>query len=897
MVLAPGSVLGPYEIVSLVGAGGMGQVYRAVDTRLGRIVALKTLPPHRAAVGDFADRFEREARAISSLSHPNICALYDVGKSDNGVPFLVMEFLEGETLRERLRERITVRSALDIAVQVAHGLAAAHRKALIHRDLKPENIFLTRDGVVKIVDFGLVKAIETADDEVPDSRATVRRTEPGLMVGTAHYVAPEQIRGEVIDHRVDIFSFGIVLYEMLAGMAPFDGDNAVATMAKTLHDEPRPLSELVAELPPGIEPIVSRCLAKEPDDRFGSARDLAIALDAISRGSRSVPFSRPPRDSRSRSSSAATRRSPAAHALLGVALLAAIALVIAGGRYVTRRESAPEPPFARTLTHSGNDHSPAATVDGRYVAFVSTRDGRERIWLKQLADGTEVALTAGPSDSAPRFSPDGASLLFTRTTAEGTALFRVAIVGGEPRKLVDNAFDGDFSPDGRSLAFIRDRTDGDRFTTLCVAPLGGGEARELASSVSDDFLFPRWSPDGRWLAVTRKPRGTSGAAVLLVHLADGALSEVASKEPHGMLSSVAWMPDASAFLFAELEAITTASLRRRGGAARVLKYDLSSESFEPVLWNPHASADTLDLANGRLVFTEDITRHNLQEVALGVAASSTTGAHWLTRGTAIDRQPTYTADGRRVVFCSDRGGSADLWELELATGSVRRLTDDPAVDWDPATTTDGKLLWSSNRGGHFEVWTANADGGSARQISADGVDAENPSTPADAKSVLYDSSNPAKEGLWRMGRDGSNAVQVVRAETAHPEVSADGQYIVYHRPADGGQIVEAVRVADGARFIVARLNGPDTGRSRWLGASHTVVFEGLDEEGRSGLYAQDFVAGTETAATRRKLAGFDAQTTVETFAIAPDGRRAVLSVREPSSGLMIADGVSFRTSR
>lgn len=892
MVLAPGSVLGPYEIVSLVGAGGMGQVYRALDTRLGRIVALKTLPPHRAGVGDFADRFEREARAISSLSHPNICALYDVGKSDSGVPYLVMEFLEGETLRDRLRDRISIRSALEIAVQVAHGLAAAHRKALIHRDLKPENIFLTRDGVVKIVDFGLVKAIETADDDLPDSRATVRRTEPGLMVGTAHYVAPEQIRGEMVDHRVDIFSFGIVLYEMLAGMTPFDGDGAVATMAKTLHDEPRPLSELVADLPPGIEPIVARCLSKEPEDRFGSARDLAIALDAISRGSRTEPFSRGARDSRPRQSSGAMRRSPAAHALLGLALLAGLALIIAGGRYMAQRRNAPEPPLARTLTHSGTDHSPAATVDGRYVAFVSMRDGTQRIWLKQLADGTEVALTAGPADSAPRFSPDGASLLFTRASSEGSALFRVAIVGGEPRKVLDNAFDGDFSPDARSVAFIRDRTDADRYTTLCVTPTAGGEVRELASSVNDDFLFPRWSPDGHWLAVTRKPRGTSGAAVLLVQLADGALREVARKEAHGMISSVAWLPDGSGFLFAELEAISTTSLRRRGGPARVLKYDLSADSFESVLWNPHASADTIDLADGRLVYTEDITRHNLQEVALGAS-----GTHWLTRGTAIDRQPTYTADGRRVVFCSDRGGSADLWELELATGGVRRLTDDPAVDWDPASTSDGKLLWSSNRGGHFEVWTANGDGSSARQLSADGVDAENPSTPADAQWIFYDSSNPSKEGLWRMRRDGSSAALVVRAETAHPEVSADGRFIVYHRPAEAWQIVEIVEVATGVRHTLARVKGVDAGRARWAGNTSTVVYEAEDEEGRSGLYVQEFTPRRDTFATRRRLAGFDPETTVETFAISPDGRRAVLSLREPSSGLMIADGVSFRTSR
>ena len=874
MALAPGSMLGPYEVLSLVGAGGMGQVYRARDTRLGRIVALKILPPHRSAIRDFADRFQREARAVSSLNHPNVCALYDVGEAD-GVSYLVMEFLEGETLRDKMRERIAIRTAIEIAMQVAYGLAAAHRKGLVHRDLKPENIFVTRDGVVKVLDFGLVKAVEREDDPA----VTIRRTEPGLMVGTAHYVAPEQIRGEAVDHRADIFSFGVVLYEMLSGQPPFDGDSAVDTMARTLHDEPRPLGELVPDLPPGLDPIAARCLSKDPDDRFVSARDLAFALDAISRGSRSPqPFTRPQRDSRVRPTSRVkTMRS---RAVLGLAAVSGLALVIIGGRYLARDAAPPAPPATRTLTHSGKDHSPAASPDGRLIAFVSSRDGSRRIWLKQLADGTEVALTSGPNDAHPRFSPDGASVIFTRATS----IYRVAVVGGEARKLIDDATDGDFSPDGRQLVFSRDRRVGERrISTICISDTSGGNVRELAASENVELWFPRWSPDGDWIAVTRRPRSSVGGSVLLLRTGSDEQRVVERREPHGVLSSVAWTRDGSAFLVAELEGINAVAIRSRGSAARVMRYERATKSLYTVLWNPHASADTIDLlADGRIVFTEDFTRINLQEVG-------PTGSRWLTRGSAVDRQPTYAPDGKHVVFCSDRGGSPDLWELDVASGSVRRLTDDPGVDWDPAVTSDGKLLWSSSRGGHFEVWLANGDGSAARQLTSDGVDAENPTSPAIGERVFYDSSNPEKEGLWRIERDGSGATRVYEGETAHPEASADGKYVVFHAPEADSAMVQVVRVEDGALFTVARgLRPRDAGRSRWLGASHTIVFEADDEQGRSGLFAQDFVENADTSASRRRLAGFDSATAVETFAVSPDGQRIVLSLLEPSTSLMLA---------
>jgi len=337
-------------------------------------------------------------------------------------------------------------------------------------------------------------------------------------------------------------------------------------------------------------------------------------------------------------------------------------------------------------------------------------------------------------------------------------------------------------------------------------------------------------------------------------------------------------------LLTELETAGTPDMRTRGGTARVLLYDLGSETFRPILWNAHSSADTVEiLPGGRLVFSEDFTRQNLHEVSL----RGTTDAHWLTRGTAIDRQPSYSPDGSRVVFTSDRSGNADIWEVAPATGAVRRLTDHAAIDWDPAIAADGKLLWSSSRAGHFEVWTASGDGEGARQLTTDGGDAENPSAPRDSSWVYYDSSHPEKDGLWRVRADGSAAAMVVRGETAHPEVSADGDYVLFHRPESdtGTGTLAVMRISDGATFALARsLRG--SARGRWVGTTHTIAF--LTED---GLVEQEFIPGTDTTSMRRVLVHRDRDATIETFAISADGTRAVLSILEPASDLMVTDGI------
>ncbi|HEX2060658.1 MAG TPA: protein kinase, partial [Thermoanaerobaculia bacterium] len=450
MTLRQGARLGPYRIDAEIGAGGMGQVFRATDTRLDREVAVKVLPPDRWSDPKLRNRFEREARALSSLSHPNLCALYDVGElTESGVtvPWLVMELLHGETLRERLDAgRLGIRKALTFAAQIASGLAAAHAKGVVHRDLKPENVFIVEGELLKILDFGLA-VTTTANDDA----STAMRTDPGMVMGTAHYMSPEQIRGVPLDARSDIFSLGIVLFEMLTGRVPFHARSSVETMNAILIEEP----PAMPGIPEAVETIVQRCLEKDPNQRFASAKDLAFALETTAK---TITSSTP------RSPLPAKRGEGQGEGQFKkIILLATLALLILTAAVLSRRPAEPpEPPHLRTITYSGRDSAPAASPDGRLIAYVSSRDGVQRIWLKQLADGTDAPVTTGPDDSSPRFSPDGAALLFTRSANGASALYRVAAVGGEPRKIVDNAFDGDFSRDGRRIAFIRNRAGAGR---------------------------------------------------------------------------------------------------------------------------------------------------------------------------------------------------------------------------------------------------------------------------------------------------------------------------------------------------------------------------------------------------------------------------------------------------
>ncbi|HZD31386.1 MAG TPA: protein kinase, partial [Candidatus Angelobacter sp.] len=489
MPLAAGTILGQYEIRAPLGAGGMGEVYRAHDTRLNREVAIKVLPESLTADPDRLRRFEQEARAAAALNHPNILAVYQMGTHE-GVSYMVTELLEGETLRERIRRGpMALRKAIDCAVQIARGLAAAHDKGIVHRDLKPENLFVTKDGRVKILDFGLAKLMPNATSSADGRTVTLEETEPGVVMGTVGYMSPEQVRGEAADHLSDIFAFGAVLYEMVTGKPTFRKPTKAETMTAILNEEPPSISQLAPAVPPGLQRVVNRCLEKNPEQRFHSAHDLAFALEAltdsaISSGSGGYAAASVPR-----------RRVPRMGAFAAVALVVGAAAL---AYWWTRPEPVPRVSNYVQLTHDGKQKDLGVT-DGSRLYFY-TSDGSEYTGMEALpvsgGEAQKIPVLRSASMLPQDISPDGSQLLAVDGTGvppEGP-LWSLPLLGGSPRRLGDaEGFGASWSSDGKLLAYSQG-------SAVFVAKADGSEAHKLLT-MKDPAIISNtvWSPDNSHL--------------------------------------------------------------------------------------------------------------------------------------------------------------------------------------------------------------------------------------------------------------------------------------------------------------------------------------------------------------------------------------------------------------
>jgi eukaryotic-like serine/threonine-protein kinase len=878
--LLPGTRLGSYEILALLGAGGMGQVYRARDTRLGREVAIKVLPADLANDPEALSRLEREARAVAQLSHPNILAIHDFGRQGE-TTYAVMELLEGETLRERLEQGAPTRKAIDFAVQIAEGLAAAHEKGIVHRDLKPENIFVTGDGRVKLLDFGLAKRADPAAGPTSGLLTAEQYTEPGTTLGTVRYMSPEQVRGESVDHRSDIFSFGAVLYEMLTGRQAFGRETSAESMTAILKEDPPEIATKGSGPSPALQRIVRHCLEKKPGERFQSARDIAFALEsALGDSGHEEPRHGAPSRWKTRS------------LLAGVAGVLILLLLVGLVWALRKRPEQTSAVAIRLLTYSGHDTSPAVSPDGKTIAFTSDRDGQPRVWLKQFKGGGEAAITAGPDDF-PRFSPDGTSVLFIHTEGGSTSLHRITLLGNDPHKVVENAEQADWSPDGKQIAFIRLHRQPDKIlSALFLIDAAGGVERELARFAGELVGFPRWSPDGRSIILNTPPLITSGVLrkLFLVDVKDGSFREI-RPESLGMLSAAAWV-SSEEIVFLQSESITG------GGTAvspaRAFRENIRTRRHQALFW-VGSSGTTLDLLpDGRVVFDSMSGRQNLREYALDKLSTP----RWITHGTINDRQPVFAPEGEWVVFSSNRSGNLDLWAISARTGVVRSITDDPADDWDPAFSPDGRsLLWSSNRSGNLEIWASNPDGTGAHQVTHDGEDAQNPTQTRDGRWILYSCANRKHPGLWKIHPDGSGAQLLAPGAVQIPQVSPDGAHATYMTTIRTVSILHVVGVEDGTDMTFAVFPEPRRktsvfpGRARWTPDGKRVIFTGQDEKGLDGVFIQDFTPGKDTSPTRRPLAGFDPDWITESLGLSPDGKRLVLSESERVFSLMIAEGV------
>ncbi len=663
MSIASGSRLGPYEILELAGSGGMGDVYRARDVRLDRDVAVKTIK------GPFTERFEREARAISSLNHPNICTLFDVGEHD-GSGYLVMEFLDGKPIAGPL----PIEQAVAYGVQICEALHAAHRKGIVHRDLKPANILITRQGI-KLLDFGLAKLADAAGTPAgAGEQATVAAlTGVHTVVGTPQYMAPEQIEARQVDARTDIFAFGCVLYELLTGQRAFDGKTASSVMAAVLATEPKPIEQLLPLTPPALDRIVSRCLAKDPEDRWQSARDVAAELTWVSKGGSSVGL--PPIISGRR-----RVREGLAWGAFAVAALSALGFAAAW----TARAPAPGAVIRFPLiTPAGvqNPSPPVVSPDGRTIAFAAESDGGSMIWIRPL-DALEARPVPGTEGVyRPFWSPDSRSLAFIA----GGKLKRVDISGGPAQTICDtgNGGDGSWSPAGVILF------DGQITDPLRRVSAAGGIAEPVVledgrKEGTPGAGWPEFLPDGRHFLYTADD-GAGGAMTLKV----GDLDSSSVKTLFKTTTRVQYA-EPGYLLY----------VRERTLVAQPFDARSLTVKGEPLPVGEDLVPGALGLAsfsvsrNGVLVFRGGeqpgsrliwVDRRGTETLAVEGAAGY---------GDAV-----LSPDGTRLAYDLTSTGQerADIWIRDLARGVASRFTFDPAVEVNPLWSPDGRQIVFTSR--------------------------------------------------------------------------------------------------------------------------------------------------------------------------------------------------------
>ena len=734
-----GTQLTHYEIVAHLGSGGMGDVYAATDLKLGRRVALKLLPDAFAHDADRLLRFQREARVLAALNHPNIAAIY--GIEDAGARrFLVMELVEGQTLAERLaRGPLPIGEVLTITVQILNALDAAHEKGIVHRDLKPANIKITSGGVVKLLDFGLAK--DTSVDVRDLSQMTTDTalgTRAGLILGTAAYMSPEQARGLAVDKRTDIWAFGCLVYEMLTGRAAFAGETITDTLAAVLEREPD-WSALPPSMPPKVRRLLERCLTKDPRRRLRDVGDIPSDLEDewISDGVTTTAAID--------STSVSLRRwqiSAIASILALVATSIVLAVMLARGPR-SAPTSAADVVAARLTTYTGSQRSATLAPDGQSFVFVSDHDGQPDIWLRQVSGGEPVRLTNDLAEELDlAFSPDGENIYFSRTDGGEQAVWRIGRLGGQIQKVVSGAHSPAPSPDGRNLAYMVPESD-PNFETLEVSRLDGGSRRAVSAQIPNfPRVRPAWSPDGFRIAYARAGL-LQPANLFVVDLRDGQDRQATRFTRVGAnVGQAVWLPDNRHIVVSYLP-----SSQARGvndlGLLDVTDGSISriTTSIDNSFTSPSASAN-----GSRLIATATSQVLEVWKVPLGSADPDVNGRAAM-RLIDATQAPSFTfvsRDKRVLLFNSPASGSRNLWTMPIDRSSRAKQVTNVLGDviQHSALSPDGKrVVFVSTAGGWADLWIQNVDGSDLRQLTSDPASDAWPTWSPDGSTLLFDSTD------------------------------------------------------------------------------------------------------------------------------------------------------------
>ena len=825
-MITAGTKLGRYEIRSKLGEGGMGEVYLARDTQLDREIAIKILTAEVARDQQRLHRFLQEARAASALSHPNAAHIYEIGEVD-GAHFIAMEFVEGLSLDRKIDGHpVRVSDLLDIAIQIADALDEAHHKGITHRDIKSSNIVISSRGRVKVLDFGLAKFSSPAGvtDKTSNSELATRvKTSPGVVMGTVNYMSPEQALGREVDHRSDIFSLGVVLYEMATGRLPFTGDTVTETIDRITHTQPEAIARLNYDVPAELEVIVKKALRKDRNERYQTIHDLLLDLKELKRETElaaSLERSTPPASHHTgevatevftRSTIGATSVPPAARTtslppqhptssaeyiageikrnkntvVIAAAAIVIVALSVVGVaaillyRYLPRADSSarknsvsPNMKITR-LTVNGKTQNAAISPDGKTVVYVLREGGQKSLWIRQVATNSNIQIVAPSETNIGRetFSPDGNFVYyqaFDKDNPQG-ALFQVPAFGGVPRKILSNVASViALSPDGSRFAFIRNDNAATGEDQLIVANADGSNESKLAARKGDAFFSSgglSWSPDGKLIA---SPAGAYAGGfhltVVTVDAQTGEQKEITSKRFID-IGRVSWLSDGSGVLVNAMEIGATQSqiwlVPYPMGEAQRITHDLNDYGGTSL------TADSRSLVTVQFDVTANIWVTPISDLMHGkqITSAKLEG----------DRGLTWTPDGK-IVYTSLASGNLDLWIMNADGTNQKQLTTDPREDNSPLVSPDGRyIVFNSMRGPLPSVWRMNIDGSNVKQLT-DKEDYLLAITP-DSKSILFTSWRTTKMSLWRMSIDGGEPVQVSNLFITSGSISPDGKWM------------------------------------------------------------------------------------------------------------------------
>ncbi len=823
-----GRTLAHYRVLDKIGQGGMGEVYRAEDTRLGRQVALKFLPEAFWKDEERRARFGREARVLASLNHPHIAALHSLEKAD-GVEFLVLELVEGETLAERIaRGPVGLEEALSLFRRIAEALEAAHGKGIVHRDLKPSNVKIARGGNVKVLDFGLAKAAMPAAASVDLSQsptATRHVTESGIILGTAAYMSPEQARGDAVDKRTDVWAFGCCLVEALTGKAPFAGRTVSDTIAKILETEPE-----WDRVPEGLRPLLKRCLRKDPDRRIHDIADVRIELEEL------PAFLVAP--------VAGSRR------VLPVVLAAVVASAVTATLFTALRRETPGPERAVQITSAiGVESYPTWSPDGGRLAYESNQTGDWDIWVTQLGGGEPVNLTGDHSgdDRFPSWSPDGHQVAYLSERDGLWNLYTLSALGGRPHKLL--SLPSTLSPrpwgapqwsqDGKEVA-LPFRDSGRNFVE--IVSLESRESRRipLPAHDQDGPHDLSWSRDGRYFAYVAALQFNSELTRLWIFPSFGG-EAIPVTDGYTNVWDPTWSPDGRRLYF----------VSNLGGSMDLWEATIGEKGMpqgEPLRVTTglevRTAAFSLDgtrlaYSRGRREYDSNIWRVPIHHDRLATWAD----AEQLTFDNAFIQFFDVSPDGKRLAFSSDRSGNQDLWVMPTGGGEMTQLTTHPTPDWCPRWSPDGReFAFYGYRSGNREIWLMPSEGGPARQLTFNTSTDIHPTWSPDGQSIAFSSKRSGNLDIWVVSATGGEPRQVTTdpGDDETPEWSRDGRWLGFLQRSS----LRFLRLPASLRGDPGILAEGPAQAYRWSPDGKFIYYTG-DREKAGNLWAASLESGKE----------------------------------------------------